>query len=244
MNKMELMQTPRASESNTSFSFDHAESSPDSSQPPVEPTQQLYTYEYEQIYILEKRFQRLHRDSVQLLAKSQHYDKISKYIKAFIIVFSLASSYLSAISGIEEVMKSYMITAFSLACAVASGMSSIKNFGNESGRLYAGFTQYQLKCSEVEQAFFHFQHHVEYHKLIMSIDELFTQFEKDIDKTSTQRLGNAEKRLVYIQEVMEGKLKQDNDGELPDWYLQKIKVEDHKDRYDLKRINTQHPQKK
>jgi hypothetical protein len=241
---MNLIQTPRASASSTSYSFEEKEEKEASPEPSTQSLTELHTYEYEQIYILEKRFQRLHRDSVELLAKSQRYDKISKCIKAFIIVFSLASSYLSAVSGIDDIMKSYMITAFSLACAVASGMSSIKNFGNESSRLYAGYTQYQMKCSEVEQAFFHFQHQMEYHKLILSIDDLFTQFEKDIDKTSLQRTANAEKRLVYIQEVFEGKLKQDNDGELPDWYLQKIKVEDHKDRYDLKRVYTQKPPQK
>jgi hypothetical protein len=194
---------------------------------------ELFKYEEEQVYLLDKRFQRLHRDSVKLLEKSQHYDKITRFIKGFIIVFSLGSSYLSAISGIDEVQKSYLITAFSLACAIGSGISSVKNFSSESTRLYMGYTHYQLKCSEVEQSFYHFEGSMPYDDLILSIDKLFTEYERDIDKTTDQRLANAEKRLVYTQEVMENYLKDKNGGELPQWYQNKVKVENHKERYDL-----------
>ncbi len=193
----------------------------------------VFQYEEEQVYLLDKRFQRLHRDSVKLLEKSQLYDKITRFIKGFIIVFSLSSSYLSAISGIDEVQKSYLITAFSLACAVASGITSIKNFSSESTRLYMGYTHYQLKCSEVEQSFYHFEGSMPFEDLILSIDKLFTEYERDIDKTTDQRLANAEKRLVYTQEVMENYLKNKYGGELPEWYKNKVKVENHKDRYDL-----------
>jgi len=197
---------------------------------------ETFQYEDEQVYLLDKRFQRLHRDAVKLLGKSQLYDRITRFIKGFIIVFSLSSSYLSAISGLDDVMKSYLITAFSLACALASGVSSIKNYSSESTRLYMGYTHYLLKASEVEQSFYHFKGTMPYDDLILSIDKLFTEYDRDIDKTSDQQLANAEKRLVYTLEVMESHLRDKNNGELPLWYKNKVKVENHKERYDLTKM--------
>jgi hypothetical protein len=46
-----------------------------------------------------------------------------------------------------------------------------------------------------------------YDELILSIDKLFTEYERDIEKTIIQQEANAEKRLVYTIEVMEGYLK-------------------------------------
>jgi hypothetical protein len=200
---------------------------------------EIFQYEDEQVYLLDKRFQRLHRDAVKLLSKSQLYDKITRIIKGIVIVFSLSSSYLSAISGVDEYIKSYLITSFSLLCALVSGISSIKNYSSESTRLYMGYTHYLLKCSEVEQVFYHFQGTMPYDELILSIDKLFTEYERDIEKTIIQQEANAEKRLVYTIEVMEGYLKAKNNGELPKWYTDKIKLENYKDRYDL---NNKQPQ--
>lgn len=200
---------------------------------------EIFQYEDEQVYLLDKRFQRLHRDAVKLLSKSQLYDKITRFIKGITIVFSLGSSYLSAVSGVDEHLKSYLITSFSLLCAIVSGISSIKNFSSESTRLYMGYTHYLLKCSEVEQSFYHFQGTMPYDELILSIDKLFTEYERDIEKTIVQQEANAEKRLVYTIEVMEGYLKSKNNGELPKWYTDKAKLENYKDRYEL---NTNKPQ--
>ena len=200
---------------------------------------EIFQYEDEQVYLLDKRFQRLHRDAVKLLSKSQLYDKITRIIKGIVIVFSLSSSYLSAISGVDEYIKSYLITSFSLLCALVSGISSIKNYSSESTRLYMGYTHYLLKCSEVEQVFYHFQGTMPYDELILSIDKLFTEYERDIEKTIIQQEANAEKRLVYTIEVMEGYLKTKNNGELPKWYIDKAKLENYKDRYDL---NIKQPQ--
>lgn len=200
---------------------------------------EIFQYEDEQVYLLDKRFQRLHRDAVKLLSKSQLYDRITRIIKGIVIVFSLSSSYLSAISGVDEYIKSYLITSFSLLCAVVSGISSIKNYSSESTRLYMGYTHYLLKCSEVEQVFYHFQGTMPYDELILSIDKLFTEYERDIEKTIIQQEANAEKRLVYTIEVMEGYLKTKNNGELPKWYIDKAKLENYKDRYDL---NNKQPQ--
>jgi len=200
---------------------------------------EIFQYEDEQVYLLDKRFQRLHRDAVKLLSKSQLYDKITRIIKGIVIVFSLSSSYLSAISGVDEYIKIYLITSFSLLCALVSGISSIKNYSSESTRLYMGYTHYLLKCSEVEQVFYHFQGTMPYDELILSIDKLFTEYERDIEKTIIQQEANAEKRLVYTIEVMEGYLKTKNNGELPKWYIDKAKLENYKDRYDL---NNKQPQ--
>lgn len=198
---------------------------------------QIVNYEGEQVYILDKRFQRLHRDSVKLLSKSKKYSKLSMTIKIVIIICSLSTSYLSAVSGTSELTKSYLITSLSLLSAMISGITSVKNFSSEASRLYTGYTEYQEKCSVIEQIFYHFQGTVSYEELILSIDNLLTKYEKDIDKSKKQMTANVEKRLVYLQEVMEGHLRSTTpDNSLPAWYTNKIKIEDHTDRYNIEMI--------
>ena len=75
---------------------------------------EIFYYQDDQVYLLDKRFQRLHRDAVKLLSKSQSYDYITRIIKIIIIIFSLTSSYLSAISGINEMIKNYLIYIYIL----------------------------------------------------------------------------------------------------------------------------------
>jgi hypothetical protein len=198
---------------------------------------QIVEYEGEQVYILDKRFQRLHRDSVKLLSKSKRYSKTSMFIKIIIIICSLSTSYLSAVSGTNELTKTYLITSLSLLSALISGVTSVKNFSSEASRLYTGYVEYQEKCSVIEQIFYHFQGTVSYDELILSIDNLLSKYEKDIDKSEKQMVANVEKRLVYLQEVMEGHLRSTtSDNTLPLWYTNKIKIEDHTDRYNIEHI--------
>lgn len=198
---------------------------------------QIVEYEGEQVYILDKRFQRLHRDSVKLLSKSKRYSKTSMFIKIIIIICSLSTSYLSAVSGTNELTKTYLITSLSLLSALVSGVTSVKNFSSEASRLYTGYVEYQEKCSIIEQIFYHFQGTIGYDELILSIDNLLSKYEKDIDKSEKQMVANVEKRLVYLQEVMEGHLRSTtSDNALPLWYTNKIKIEDHTDRYNIEHI--------
>jgi hypothetical protein len=192
---------------------------------------EIIEYDDQQVYVLDKRFQRLHRDSVYLLDKSQIYHKVSMALKIIIIIFSLTTSYVSAISGIDETTKTYIITAFSLTCAIISGITSIKNFSNEASKLYTGYTEYQLKCSMIEQIFYHFKSTIPYDELIISIDKLITQYEKEIDKTQKEKKANAEKRIIYLQEVWRQRIQQKNNGIIPEWLRDKKKLENNSEEY-------------
>lgn len=204
---------------------------------------QIFEYEDQQIYILDKRFQRLHNDSVQLLQKSQSYNTISMLIKIIIIILSLATSYMAAFSSIASNIKDYTITGFSLTSAIISGITSIKNFSSEASRLYAGYVEYQTKCTVIEQIFYHFKSSIPYEDLIMSIDKLFNNYEKDLDKSAKQKRANAEKRIIYLQEIWQHKIKSKNDGQFPQWYQEKIQIENLVDRYDIDQEKVIHPNK-
>jgi hypothetical protein len=89
-------------------------------------------YDPREVYLLLKRFKRLHSDAGRLLSQSQYSSRISMTIKMIIVIFGLVTSYVSAISGIEEVSKTYITTIFGLGSAILSGLTSIKNFTKDS----------------------------------------------------------------------------------------------------------------
>lgn len=192
---------------------------------------QIIEYDPQEMYILEKRFQRLHRDSARLLAKSQDYKQYSVRIKLVIVLFSLATSYLTAISGINEVLKTYLAASFSLFSAILSGATTIKNFSADSARMYTGYMEYQQKASFIEPIFHHFRGTIPYSELLESIDKLLTKYEMDVDKTYTEKVANAEKRCVYLYEIMEETIRRKHNGTLPDWYNKKRLMETHINKY-------------
>jgi hypothetical protein len=200
---------------------------------------QIIEYDPQEMYILEKRFQRLHRDSARLLAKSQDYKQYSVRIKLIIVLFSLATSYLTAISGINELVKTYLAASFSLFSAILSGATTIKNFSADSARMYTGYMEYQQKASFIEPIFHHFKGIIPYSELLESIDKLLTKYEMDVDKTYTEKVANAEKRCVYIYEIMEDTIRRKHNGTLPEWYNKKRLMETHLDKYTVKDPQTE-----
>lgn len=193
------------------------ETSSISSTPILKKNNKIFNYDDRQIYLLSKRFKRLHLDAGKLLEQSQRNARVSITIKILIIILGLSTSYISAISDFESTAKTYITTIFSLGSALLSGLTSVKNFSKESEKLYSGYKEYIEKATSIEPLFYDFKGKDEYQDIISSIDKLISKYEGFIKKSEEEHQVHSTRRSMVIENLLIEKFKENNDGKIPDW---------------------------
>jgi hypothetical protein len=213
----------------------HFENESKESSKKEKPEKTIVKYDNREIYLLFKRFKRLHRDAGRLLNQSHQTSRISLIIKLSIVVLGLVTSYVSAISGIEETRKTYITTIFSLGSALLSGLTSVKNFSRDSSKYYSGYMDYLELATKIEPIFYNFEGDVPYKNLVADIDKVITKYEGMINKTKQQLLTHAEKRPKVFENLIYDKIKANNGGKFPEWLEHQLKVELNDDK-DIRKI--------
>lgn len=185
----------------------------------------LIKYDPREVYLLFKRFKRLHSDAGRLLNQSQTSNKISMTIKMIIVIFGLTTSYVSAISGVDEITKIYITTIFGLGSAILSGFTSVKNFSKDSSKYYLGYQDYEDMASIIEPIFYHFEGEIEYADLIHQIDKLIGKYEGVIKKPKDVAKRHVTRRYRVFENLIFDKIKVDTGGKLPKWLERQIEIE-------------------
>ena len=142
-----------------------------------------------------------------------------------IVIFGLTTSYVSAISGIDDVTKIYITTIFGLGSAILSGFTSVKNFSKDSSKYYQGYQDYQDTASLIEPIFYHFEGEIDYADLIHQVDKLIGKYEGVIKKSKDIAKRHVTRRYRVFENLIFDKIKSDSGGEYPDWLTQQIEIE-------------------
>jgi hypothetical protein len=196
---------------------------------------ELIKYDEREVYLLFKRFKRLHRDAGRLLNQSKFSFRVSITFKMIIVIFSLITSYISALSPISDTTKTYVITFFSLGSALLSGLTSVKSFSKDASKFYTGYTEYLELATSIEPIFYNFTGYIPYSDLVVGIDKVITKYEGMIYKTEKQSLDHATKRPKVFENLIYNKIKKNNNGKLPEWLEKQIEVEINND-IDIRRV--------
>ena len=162
------------------------------------------------IHVLQGRYNRLYKDSIYMLIQSKTREKISMGCKIAITALGLVTSYVAAISGVDQVTKTYVTTSFSLASALISGWQSLVNFSSLSAKLYAGYVDYQNLCSELETCFLYFESRRPYDELISAIDKAVNKFEGTFNKPHDESIEAYSCKLFEVDKIIKTKLMENN----------------------------------
>lgn len=196
---------------------------------------EIIKYDEREVYLLFKRFKRLHRDAGRLLHQSKFSSRVSITFKMIIVIFSLVTSYVSALSPISDTTKTYVITFFSLGSALISGLTSIKNFSKDASKFYTGYTEYLELATSIEHIFYDFEGYVPYADLVVGIDKIITKYEGMINKTEKQSLDHATKRPKVFENLIYNKIKARNGNRYPEWLEKQLQVEVNND-LDIRKV--------
>lgn len=205
---------------------------------------EVIRYDPREVYLLFKRFKRLHSDAGRLLSQSQTSSKISMTIKMIIVIFGLTTSYVSAISGVEDETKTYITTIFGLGSAILSGFTSVKNFSKDSSKYYLGYQDYQEMASMIEPIFYRFEGETPYSELIHQIDKLIGKYEGVIKKNKELHKKHTTRRYRVFENLIYDKIKVDSGGHIPEWLEKQIEIEIHDNDIRQMIAKEEHPEEK
>jgi hypothetical protein len=170
------------------------------------------------VHILQGRYNRLYRDSMAMLLQSKKKYHWDIGAKLGICVLGLVTSYVAAVSGIDETTKTYATTTFSLVSALLAGWQSVVNSAEKSAKLYGGYVVYQELCTELESAFLYFEAKRPYDEIMESITKAMNKYEGSFSKPAELALTDLDMKIREIDNMIQTKLFERNDGHLPAWW--------------------------
>lgn len=185
---------------------------------PKEASSTIHYLTDKRVHILQGRYNRLYRDSMAMLMQSKQKYHWDIGAKLGICALGLVTSYVAAVSGIDETTKTYATTTFSLASALIAGWQSVVNSAEKSARLYGGYTVYQELCTELEGAFLYFEAKRPYDEIMESITKAMNKYEGSFSKPVELALTDLEMKIREIDTMIQTKLFERNDGHYPSWW--------------------------
>ena len=181
-----------------------------------------YTYSDDQIDTMLIKYKEILPKSVQLLRDSKKRFKFANASQGMIILLSLIISYLTAISGIDETFKTYIVTAFSLLSAIISGLTTFFDFSNEGAKYYNAYIELKETCTYLENLMITLKCDEKYQRLVINIDKKVNKYELLIKDSMTEdamkkKTTEWEKKITDAKHNRKIKLEQEQ--ELKQKYL-------------------------
>jgi hypothetical protein len=102
-----------------------------------------YEWEANELALIRSKYKAILEDSSYLLNYAVYQDTVNNCLQIIIVILGLIAGFVSAISGIDASVKTYIGSVFSLLSSLLAGVMSIKKFGTNSGRYYGAYQEYK-----------------------------------------------------------------------------------------------------
>lgn len=109
----------------------------------LKPPKEKYVWTMTEFEMLRPTYYRLSVNSARLLEIAKHSKAKESMFHYLVVLFSLASSFLSALPGINETIRASFTAAFTLASALISGWMTKKAYGQKAGKYYSAYQEYK-----------------------------------------------------------------------------------------------------
>lgn len=96
--------------------------------------------EFSMIY---STYTKLSINSAKLLDVARSCKKKDSILQYVVVVLGLAASFVSAIPGIDNTLKAYITSSFTLMTAIIGGIMSKKQYGQKAGQYYSAYQEYK-----------------------------------------------------------------------------------------------------
>jgi hypothetical protein len=108
------------------------------------PTPQMkYEWTLTEFDMLRSTYKRLSINSARLLETAKSCKNKESVMQYIIVMLGLASSFLSALPGINETVRAYMTSIFTMLTALLGGWMSKKAYGQKAGKYYSAYQEYK-----------------------------------------------------------------------------------------------------
>ena len=175
-----------------------------------------YDYEASEISMMQTKYQSIMEDSSYLLNHAVYLDTVNNTMQITIVILGLIAGFVSAISGIDAVVKTYIGSVFSLLTSMIAGVMSIKKFGVNSGRYYAAYQEYKELATYLNNLLLSLRADQKFQDLNLSIAGIEAKYEIMFpkNKVSLEKVLVACNTLKELTEQSMVKRDQDRDAKL------------------------------
>lgn len=104
---------------------------------------QEYEWSDSEIKMITAKYKRILEDSAYLLNYAVSLDTIDTYLQMSIVILGLTAGFITALTNIDESVRTYVGSIFSLVSSIIAGLMSIKKFGTTSGKYYGAYQDYK-----------------------------------------------------------------------------------------------------
>lgn len=127
---------------------DSSESSPETNNGPepetVKPrTREKVLWSVREFEMMRPTYYRLSLNSARLLEIAKQCKAKESTMHYMVVILSLTSSFVAALQGINETVRAYITSAFTLISALLSGWMSKKGYGQRAGKYYSAYQEYK-----------------------------------------------------------------------------------------------------
>lgn len=102
-----------------------------------------YDWTPNEFYMLRSTYERLSINSARLLETAKTCKTRESTFQYLIVLLGLSSSFISALPGINETVRAYITSAFTLTSAIIGGFMSKKRYGQKAGKYYSAYQEYK-----------------------------------------------------------------------------------------------------
>jgi hypothetical protein len=102
-----------------------------------------YEWSDSEIKMITVKYKRILEDSAYLLNYAVTLDTIDTYLQMSIVLLGLTAGFVTALTNIDESVRTYIGSIFSLVSSIIAGMMSIKKYGTTSGKYYGAYQDYK-----------------------------------------------------------------------------------------------------
>ena len=147
------------------------------------------------IEYIKPKYIKLIDNSTTLLKMAKQKEKIDSTLQILVVIFGIISSFIMNISGIDDMVKTYLISIFTLGITLIGGINSIKKFGQNSGKYYSAYQEYKELITYINNIFVTLKADHTYEQLNNQINKKESKYEIMLPKSSIREIGIIEKQV-------------------------------------------------
>ena len=147
------------------------------------------------IEYIKPKYIKLIDNSTTLLKMAKQKEKIDSTLQILVVIFGIISSFIMNISGIDDMVKTYLISIFTLGITLIGGINSIKKFGQNSGKYYSAYQEYKELITYINNIFVTLKADHTYEQLNNQINKKESKYEIMLPKSSIREIGTIEKQV-------------------------------------------------
>jgi hypothetical protein len=151
---------------------------------------QQHQWTINEFKIIRQTYERLTINSTRLLENAKVCKTKESVLQYLIVVLGLSSSFLSALPGIDNTIRTYITSTFTLLVAIIGGWMSKKTYGQKAGKYYSAYQEYKDLVTTIDNIMVSLQSDRNYETFNYHISKVESKYEifLPVDYVDTQKI--------------------------------------------------------